>query len=227
MSILIPRLIRVLLVDDHTIMRLGLRVLLEGEPDLTVVGEAATCSEAVAAATCGQPDVIVLDLDLGEESGSDSIPALLAAAPGARVLILTGVRDPDLYRHAMRHGAIGLVRKEQAAGVLVQAIRKVHAGEVGLERTMLAHVLTELQRASAAPARDPEAAKLATLTPREPDIIALVSAGCKNRDIATRLRITETTVRHQLTGIFAKLQVTDRVGLVVYAHRYGLVTLSP
>jgi DNA-binding NarL/FixJ family response regulator len=217
--------IRVLIVDDHAVMRMGLRALFEGQPDLLVVGEAATGAEAVAAASCGQPDLIVLDLDLGGENGSDSIPALRAAAPGARVLILTGVRDPALSRQAMRHGAIGLVRKEQAATVLLQAIRKVHAGEVWLERTMLAHVLTELQRASAAPARGPEAAKLATLRPRERDIIALVSAGCKNRDIATRLRITETTVRHHLTGIFAKLQVPDRIGLLVYAYRYGLVPL--
>ena len=217
--------IRVLLVDDHAVMRMGLRLLLAAQPDLTVVGEAATGSEAVAAATCGQPDIIVLDLDLGKESGIDSIPALLAAAPEARVLILTGVRDPDLARHAVRCGAMGLVRKEQAAAVLLQAIRKVHAGEVWLERTVMACVLNEMQRASAAPARDPEAAKLATLTPRERDVIALVSQGCKNRDVATRLRITETTVRHQLTGIFAKLQVTDRVGLVVYAYRCGLVTL--
>src|SRR5438552_1901668 len=143
-------------VDDHAVMRMGLRVLLEGQPDLLVVGEAVTGAEAVAAASCGQPDLIVLDLDLGGESGSDSIPALRAAAPGARVLILTGVRDPDLSRQAMRHGAIGLVRKEQAATVLLQAIRKVQAGEVWLERTMLAHVLTELQRASAAPAHDPK-----------------------------------------------------------------------
>src|SRR5712691_6557197 len=193
MSILIPRLIRVLLVDDHAIMRMGLRVLLEGEPDLTVVGEAATCSEAVAAATCGQPDVIVLDLDLGEKSGIDSIPALLAAAPGARLLILTGVRDPDLSHHAVHLGAMGLVRKEQAAAVLLQAIRRVHAGEVWLERTVMACVLNEMQRASAAPARDPEAAKLATLTPRERDVIALVSQGCKNRDFAKGSRITETT----------------------------------
>jgi DNA-binding NarL/FixJ family response regulator len=217
--------IRVLIVDDHAVMRMGLRALFEGQPDLLVVGEAATGAEAVAAASCGQPDLIVLDLDLGGENGSDSIPALRAAAPGARVLILTGVRDPALSRQAMRHGAIGLVRKEQAATVLLQAIRKVHAGEVWLERTMIAHVLTEMQRASAAPAPAPAAARLANLTPRERDVIALVSEGYKNRDIATRLHITETTVRHHLTGIFAKLAVTHRVGLVVYAYRYGLVTL--
>ena len=90
---------------------------------------------------------------------------------------------------------------------------------------MIANVLTEMQCASAAPTRDPEAARLATLTPRERDIIALLSQGYKNQDIAMRLHITETTVRHQLTGSFAKLQVTDRVGLLVYAYRYGLVPL--
>ena len=125
-----PQNIRVFIVDDHAVMRAGLRLLLESQPGLTMVGEAATSTELLEAVVGTQPDIVVLDLDLGGESGSDSIPALRAAAPGARVLILTGVRDPDLSRQAMRHGAIGLVRKEHAARVLLQAIRKVHAGEV-------------------------------------------------------------------------------------------------
>jgi DNA-binding NarL/FixJ family response regulator len=217
--------IRVLLVDDHVVMRMGLRLLLESQPDLLVVGEAATGAEALTAATCEAPDVIVLDLDLGGESAIDSLPALRAAAPQARVLILTGVRDPALQRQAVRCGAVGLVRKETAAEVLVQAIRKVHAGEAWLERTMMAAVLDEMQSPSTAPPCDPEAAKIASLTTREREVIALIGEGLKNRDIATRLRISETTVRHYLTTIFAKLEVTDRLELVVYAYRYSLVTL--
>ncbi len=222
-----PLPIRVLIVDDHAVMRMGLRLLLEGQPDLLVVGEAATGAEALAAATCVDPDVIMLDLDLGGESAIDSLPALRAAAPRARVLILTGVRDPALHRQAVRSGAMGLLRKETAAGVLLQAIRKVKAGEVWLEPTMMATILDEIQSASMAPPRDPEAAKITTLTARERDVIALIGEGLKNRDIATRLHISETTVRHYLTGIFAKLEVTDRLGLVVYSYRHGLVTLQP
>jgi len=220
-----PLLIRVLIVDDHAVMRMGLRLLLEGQPDLLVVGEAATSAEALAAATCGAPDVILLDLDLGGESAIDSLPALRTAAPQARVLLLTGVRDPALHRQAVRCGAMGLIRKETAAGVLLQAIRKVQAGEVWLEPTMMAIILDEIQSASMAPPRDPEAAKIATLTARERQVIARIGEGLKNRDIATRLRISETTVRHYLTVIFAKLEVTDRLELAVYAYRHGLVTL--
>ena len=220
-----PSPIRVLLVDDHAVMRLGLRLLLEGQPDLLVVGEAATSAEALAAATCGDPDVIVLDLDLGGESAIDGLPALRTVAPRARVLVLTGVRDPDLHRQAVRCGAVGLIRKETAAGVLLQAIRKVYAGEVWLERTMMATILDEIRCPSPAAPRDPEAAKIATLTAREREVIVLIGEGLKNRDIATRLYISETTVRHYLTVIFAKLEVTDRLELVVYAYRHGLVAL--
>ena len=216
--------IRILLVDDHAVMRMGLRLLFEGQPDLLVVGEAATGAEALAAASVA-PDVIVLDLDLGGESAIDSLPALRTAAPQARVLLLTGVRDPALHRQAVRCGAMGLIRKETAAGVLLQAIRKVQAGEVWLEPTMMAIILDEIQSASTAPARDPEAVKIATLTARERDVIALIGEGLKNRDIARRLHISETTVRHYLTVIFAKLEVTDRLELAVYAYRHGLVTL--
>src|SRR5919201_2699612 len=218
-----PPPIRVLLVEDHAMMRAGLRLLLANQPDMTVVGEAATSAEALAVASAVQPDIIVLDLDLGGESALDLMPVLLVVAPQAHVLILTGVRDLPLHQHALRLGARGLVRKEQAAEVLLQAIVKVHAGEAWLERTMMAMVLDTLGRASRAQQLNPEAAKIATLTARERDIIALIGEGLRNRQIATRLRISETTVRHHLTVIFDKLEVMDRLELVVYAYRHGLV----
>src|SRR5215471_18992290 len=99
-----PHSVRVLVVDDHGIMRAGLRMLLESQPGITVVGEAATCAEALALATQAQPDVIVLDLDLGGENALESIPALLGAAPAARILVLTGIRDPEAHRQAVRYG---------------------------------------------------------------------------------------------------------------------------
>jgi DNA-binding NarL/FixJ family response regulator len=206
-------------------MRAGLRLLLANQPDMMVVGEAATSAEALAVASTVQPDIIVLDLDLGGESALDLMPVLLVVAPQAHVLILTGVRDTTLHQHALRLGARGLVRKEQAAEVLLQAIVKVHAGEAWLERTMMAMVLDTLGRASRAQQLDPEAAKIATLTARERDIIALIGEGLRNRQIATRLRISETTVRHHLTVIFDKLEVMDRLELVVYAYRHSLVKL--
>src|SRR5262245_35449750 len=138
MSMPPPQSIRVLIVDDHGIMRAGLRMLLESQPGMTVVGEASTCADALALATGTQPDVIVLDLDLGGENAVESIPTLLHTAPEARILVLTGVRDPEVHRQAIRHGALGLVVKEKAVETLLQAITKVQAGEVWLEPTMVA-----------------------------------------------------------------------------------------
>lgn len=225
MSMLRPLPIRVLFVDDHAIMRTGLRLLLETQPDMVVVGEAANGKEALAVASQVQPDIIVLDLDLGGESALDLLPMLFAVAPQAPVLILTGIRDANLHQRAIRLGARGLVLKEKAAETLLQAIVKVHAGEAWLERTMMANVLDTLGHTNRSRQLDPEAAKIATLTARERDIIALLGEGLKNRQIATRLHISETTVRHHLTVIFDKLEVIDRLELVVYAYRHGLVQL--
>ena len=222
MSISGPQSIRVLIVDDHGIVRAGLRMLLESQPGTTVVGEAANCADALALATCVQPDVIVLDLDLGGENAIESIPALLSAAPEARLLILTGVRDPEAHREAVRHGAMGLVLKEKAAETLLQAIAKVRAGEVWLESTMVARVLGELTRPQTSQQISPEAAKIATLTGREREVITLVGEGLRNQQIAERLYLSRATVRHHLTAIFAKLDVADRFELAIYAYQHGL-----
>jgi DNA-binding NarL/FixJ family response regulator len=117
---------------------------MESRPEIMVVGEAGNGAEALAVVARTQPDIIVLDLDLGGESGLDYFPELRAAASTARVLVLTGVRDPELHRRAVRLGSMGLVLKEEAAEVLLQAIEKVHAGEVWLEPAMVASILGEM-----------------------------------------------------------------------------------
>jgi len=221
MSIL-SQTIHVLIVDDHGIMRAGLRMLLESQPGITVVGEASTCADALALATDTQPDIIVLDLDLGGENAVESIPALLHTAPDTRILILTGVRDPEVHRQAIRHGASGLVLKEKAVETLLQAIAKVRAGEVWLEPTMIARVLSDLTRPQSSPKPSPEAAKIARLTDREREVITLLGAGLRNKLIAERLYISEATVRHHLTSIFAKLDISDRFELAIYSYQHGL-----
>jgi DNA-binding NarL/FixJ family response regulator len=137
---------RVLIVDDHGIMRAGLRMLFESQPGFTVVGEASTCADALALATETQPDVIVLDLDVGGENAAESMPTLLRTAPDTQILVLTGVHDPDVHRQAIRQGAVGLVVKAKAVKTILQAITKVRAGEVGLEPTMIARVFGDLPR---------------------------------------------------------------------------------
>jgi two-component system nitrate/nitrite response regulator NarL len=213
--------IRVLLVEDHAVVRAGLRLLIESRHGLVVVGEATTHAGAFALAAREQPHIILLDLDLGAENGLDLLPNLLAAAGQARVLILTGVRDVDEHRQAIRQGAMGLVLKEQAPDVLLKAIEKVHAGEVWLDRTMLAHVLSEMAVGGARPVST-NTARIATLTQREREVIALVGEGLKNKQISDRMSISETTVRHHLTSIFAKLGMESRLELVVFAHRHSL-----
>jgi len=203
-------------------MRAGLRMLLESQPGITVVGEASTCADALALATGTQPDVIVLDLDLGGENAVQSIPTLLRATPDTRILVLTGVRDPEVHRQAIRHGALGLVCKEKAVETLLQAITKVRAGEVWLEPTMIARVLGDLTRPQPSPQASAEATKIARLTEREREVITLVGEGLRNKHIAARLYISEATVRHHLTAIFAKLDVSDRFELAIYAYQHGL-----
>jgi DNA-binding NarL/FixJ family response regulator len=213
--------IRILLIEDHAVVRAGLRLLIQSRPGLAVVGEAANHAAALALAAREPPDIIVLDLDLGAESGLDLLPGLRAVACQARVLVLTGVRDTQGHRLAIRRGARGLVLKEQAPEVLLKAITKVHAGEVWLERSLLSSVLDEIALGETRPA-NAEAARIASLTEREREVIALVGEGLKNKQIGHRLSITETTVGHHLTSVFAKLGVESRLEMVIFAHRHGL-----
>jgi DNA-binding NarL/FixJ family response regulator len=216
--------IRLLIIDDYAMVRAGLRMLLESQEGLVVVGEADNCPEAVKLMTREPPDVILLDLDLHGEIAVDSIPTILAAAPTARIIVLTGVQDVELHRRAVYLGAVGLVLKDKAYTVLLKAIERVQAGEVWLERAMVAHVLTRMTRPDAYP--DPEAAKIATLTERERGVITLIGAGLKNQQIAERLCISRVTVGHHLTSIFGKLGVSDRLALVIYAYRHKLIRLT-
>jgi two-component system, NarL family, nitrate/nitrite response regulator NarL len=219
--------IRILLVDDHELIRTGLRIALERHPQLAVVGEAGNRADALAIAARERPDIILLDLDLGGASSLDFLPELLDAAEGGRVILVTGVRAPEEYYRAVQLGAMGLVRKEQAAEVLVQAIERVHAGEVWLEAAMVTRVLAEIagQRNPAEQPIDPEAADIARLTAREREVIGLIGEGLYNKQIAERLSISTATVSHHLTSIFGKLGVANRFDLVIYAYRHGLAEL--
>jgi two-component system, NarL family, nitrate/nitrite response regulator NarL len=215
--------IRVLLVDDHALVRTGLRILLESQPSMVVIGEADDGPAAVAQTASERPDVILLDLDLNGRNGGDLIPSLLSAYPAARILILTGLRDAEVHRRAVQLGAVGLVQKDMAAEVLVKAIEKVFSGEVWLDRSLTATVLTDLSHAGRARQADPEQARIASLSRRESEVISLIAEGLSNKLIAGRMAITETTVRHHLTSIFSKLGVSDRLELLVYAYRNKMV----
>ncbi|MGH9842145.1 MAG: response regulator [Blastocatellia bacterium] len=215
--------IRVLVLDDHPIVRAGLRMLINGHPGLTVVGETGDCAEAVAIAAREQPDVIILDLDLGRSSGLDTLPQLLASAPRARVLVLTGVYDREAHARAVELGASGVVRKDEAREIFIQAIEKVHAGEAWLDGDTMGRALDHLRHPrDEVPQTDPDAARISSLTKREQQIIALVCQGYKNQQVADQLSISEGTVRNHLTVIYEKLGVSDRFGLIVFAAQHNL-----
>jgi two-component system, NarL family, nitrate/nitrite response regulator NarL len=215
--------VRIVIVDDHTLVRTALRMLVESRPGFRVVGEAADCKTALAVAAREQPDVILYDLVLNGHESTDVLPELLAVAGRARVLVVTGARAPELHRQAIRLGAKGLIFKEDTSDTLLQAIEKVHAGEVWLDPAMITGLLDELSPNNKH--KDPEEAKIASLSPREREVIALIGEGLRNKEIGKRLFISETTVRHHLTSIFNKLSVSERLELVIYAYRHGLARI--
>jgi two-component system nitrate/nitrite response regulator NarL len=214
--------IRVLIVDDHQLVRTGLRMLIESQPEMKVVGKAGNSAEALALAASQKPNLILLDIDLGTENGLDFLPELRKTAPGARVLILTGVTDLEIHRRAARLGASGLVLKEHAAEVLLKAIRKVSQGEVWLDRAMMSNLLNEMTQTKK---KDPDQEKISGLTPRELEVITLIAEGLRNKQIAERLFISETTVTHHLSSTFSKLGVSDRLELVIYAFAHSLAKM--
>jgi two-component system, NarL family, nitrate/nitrite response regulator NarL len=217
---------RILFVDDHALFRSALRLLIEKELKPAVVYEAANRAEALEGMKV-HPEVILLDVDLGAESGLDFLPELLEVGGDARVVVLTSASDPEIHRRAVLLGAVGLVRKVEVARVLIEAIRKVCAGEVWLGSSLIASVLTEIGHARRVQKADPETIKIASLTVREREVIALVGEGLRNKRISERLFISTATVRHYLTSIFSKLNVTDRQMLIVYAYQHGLAVLPP
>ena len=218
------KVLRILIVDDHRVVRAGLRMLIEAQ-GMQVVGLAGNRAEAVELAGREQPDLILLDLDLAGEDGLSFLPELKAAATNSRVLVLTGIRDQEVHRRAMKLGAVGVVLKDQATEVVIKAITKVCAGEVWLDRATMGNLFIEMTKKGSGDA-DPDEARIKSLTEREHQVIGLISEGLKNKQIAERLFISETTVTHHLSSIFSKLDVSDRLELVIYAFGHNLARLS-
>lgn len=221
------RSIRILLVDDHVLLRDALRVIIHQRQDMLVIAEAATGAEAVRLAQRSQPDVTVLDLDLGGEDGLQIIPTLRSVASASNILVLTGLNDFHKHQRAARLGAIGLVHKNQPLTMLISAIERVSQGEAYLDPKLVAQVLTARSVAGDPAPADPHAARIAQLTERERAVVGLVCAGLPNKTVGSKLAISETTVRHHLTSIFNKLGVANRVELVLYAYRHGLADCPP
>jgi DNA-binding NarL/FixJ family response regulator len=216
------RPITIMIVDDHVVIRSGLRMLIEHDQQMQVVAQAGNKAEALERAAGARPDVIILDLVLGDDDGLVFLPELCQASPTSRVLVLTGVQNPDSHRRAIRRGAMGIVLKEHAADQLLKAIKKVNDGEVWIERSMMGSMIQEFNKPTMV---DPEVTKIESLTDREREVIALIGEGLKNKQVGERLFISETTVTHHLSSVFSKLEVSDRLELIIYAFRHGLAKM--
>jgi two-component system, NarL family, nitrate/nitrite response regulator NarL len=217
--------IRVMLVDDHLLVMTALKMALEDLPDVELVGTATNINDALDVAGRGNPEVILLDLNLNGTNSLTSLPKLKEAAPQSRVIILTAEHDAEAHRQAVKLGAVGLVLKNAGLDVLVKAIRKVHQGEAWFDRAMMSNLIADITQRQGGQKADDAAQRISTLTERERGVIELIGEGLKNKQIAERLFISETTVHHHLTSIFGKLGVQDRVGLVIFAIRHNLVKL--
>ena len=216
--------IRVMLVDDHRIVLWGMERLIEGErPMMEVVATATTCEGAIELAQTSTPDVVVLDVDLLREDKGGTIPAL-AKSQTTRVLILSGARDGKLHDEAVLRGACGVVRKEAPPSTLLNAIRKVHEGQLWLDRATTGRLFVELSKQKSEPAKDPEKSRLASLTARESDVVRtlVTKPGADNRKLADSLNMGEHTLRNHLSRIYDKLGVPNRLELYVFAQRNGL-----
>jgi DNA-binding NarL/FixJ family response regulator len=208
--------VRLLVVAAHPLVRAGIRHTFQGREGLEIVGESSCANEAAALAASTHPDVVIVDPDC-ECVGLRTVAAVADATEG-RVLVLTSTPDARFHARAMELGASGVMSKDHPVDLLRRAVDKVGAGEVWLERGKTATLLRQVMRRT----QDPEAAKIASLTRREREVITLVGEGLRNTAIAQRLFISEATVRNHLTSILSKLGLTDRFDLAVYAYRHEL-----
>ncbi len=213
--------IRVLLTDDHAIVRKGVRALLATERDIQVVGEAASGAEAVAQAEALRPDVVLMDLVMPELDGIEATRQITARLPGTRILVLTSFAADEKVFPAIKAGALGYLLKDSGPEALVGAIHQVYRGEPSLQPSIAHKVLLELmQPAKQHPlTADP-------LTERELDVLRLVAQGCSNKEIAAKLSVSELTVRTHVSNVLGKLHLASRTQAALYALRKGISSLD-
>jgi len=206
------RVIRILLVDDHPVVRTGLRGMLEAESDLSVVGEAASGSEAVELARTSEPDVVLMDLRMPGLDGVGATERILAESREARIVVLTTYEtDSDILR-AVEAGAAGYLLKDATPAELAGAIRAAHRGETVLAPSVASRLVDQVRR------------PVVRLSSREREVLGLVATGKTNADIGAALHITEATVKTHLLRIFNKLDVSDRTAAVTTATARGLLS---
>jgi len=214
--------IRVLITDDHAIVRKGLTVLLATERGIKVVGEAQDGREAVEKAGALKPDVVLMDLVMPRMDGIEATRRITAAHPGVKVLVLTSFAADDKVFPAVKAGALGYLLKDTGPEELVEAIRRVHPGEPSLQPALARKVLQEISN----PGKEQQQRTTDPLTERELDVLRLISKGLSNKEIAATLFVAEWTVRTHVSNILGKLHLASRTQAALYALRTGLASLD-
>jgi DNA-binding NarL/FixJ family response regulator len=207
--------IRILLVEDQTLMRQGLKTILDLEPGLQVVGEATDGETGIRRALDLRPDVILMDVQMPGMNGIEAIAAICAVWPEARIIILTTFARDEYVFQGVRAGAVGFLLKDAPADSLIQTIRRVHAGEVFIQPEIASRLLRELIT--------PQDSPIEPLSQREREVLVLVAQGHSNREIAERLVLAEGTVKNHVSNILGKLQAENRTQAADIARRHGLV----
>ncbi|MEH6459430.1 response regulator [Chitinimonas sp. JJ19] len=217
--------IRILLVDDHSLFRSGVRQLLQREADLEVVAEAADGIEGIKRAKEFHPDVILLDLNMPGLSGLETLQLLVQDVPTAAIIILTVSEEADELGQALRDGARGYLIKNIEAEALTTAIRKAHRGEPVIADSMTAKLVAQF-RAQSVPVAAPLPAERDKLTTREREIVQCLARGESNKQIARHLDVAESTVKIHVQNILKKLNLTSRVQVAVYAVEHGISDMA-
>ncbi len=207
-----------MLVDDHEVVRLGMKSLLQRRADFDVVAEAATADEAVQKAVAQKPDIVLMDIRLAGGSGIDACERITSALPQTRVVMLTSYADDELLFSAIRAGAVGYVLKQIGSNELIHAIESAARGEATLDPSLTQRVFNEVRRAI----QTEESAAFAELTQQEMQVLALIVEGKTNREIASALYLSEGTVRNYVSSVLSKLDVSNRAEAAAFAVQHHL-----
>jgi two-component system nitrate/nitrite response regulator NarL len=217
--------IKILLVDDHTLLRSGVKLLLQRNPDFDVVGEASDGLEGVKRAKQLRPDVVLMDLNMPGLSGLEALQLIMQDLPQTAVLMLTVSEEAEDLGAALQSGARGYLLKNIEADKLMQAIRRAAAGEAVIAESMTAKLVAQFRAGPAAPmpaAAAAPAAPVVRLTPREREAMAFLARGQSNKEIARELDVAESTVKIHVQNILKKLQLSSRVQIAVWAVEHGI-----
>ncbi len=215
--------IRIILLDSCNLVRAGIRSLLQDHADLKIVADIEDPDQIVNQVSRIDSDIILYEYDEDRGCTLELLEQVLQVCKRSRIILVTRIKDQDLHVQAVKLGVQGIVSKDQSPDILFKAIRKVYAGELWIDHTLMASIISNTLLKETTKRLDPDLQHIDLLVPRELEIIQSIGLGKKNKQIADELCISASTVRHYLTSIYRKLGVTDRLELLVFAHNHNLV----